>query len=291
MSPTGGMYHFRPADLIVGRVSVSLQNAFELSKKLLWAIASPTETEVKHHGSSWPTVLPEVCWVVLSEPLVCLHINRGFIGLYVSSANQLPPHGGDHRNQQLAHFEDPAVQRRAADFQTDVPFQNHALPIQRQVIAILADDRVDDDPVAGHALLDNPWGQRCRDHSKFFTRPASPFLSFRDQHEVLRRFHIQLGTLLVADHHGFFAAALAHALIRRARKNPLYARKIRRQLAAPWMFTGCLCRAPGGRLLTLRLLDHFTDYGLKFEQFHLRVGELFAACSKLLDPHQSQTLF
>jgi hypothetical protein len=60
------MYHFRPADLIVGRVSVSLQNAFELSKKLLWAIASTTETEVKYHGSSWPTVLPEVCLVVLS---------------------------------------------------------------------------------------------------------------------------------------------------------------------------------------------------------------------------------
>jgi hypothetical protein len=44
--------------------------------------------------------------------------------------------------------------------------------------------------------------------------------SFRDQHEVLRWLHIQLGTLLVADHHCFFAAAFAHALIRRARQHP-----------------------------------------------------------------------
>jgi hypothetical protein len=67
--------------------------------------------------------------MILSSALAHLHINRGFIGLYVSSANQLPPHGGYHRNQQLAHFEDPAVQRRSADFQADVSFQNHALPI------------------------------------------------------------------------------------------------------------------------------------------------------------------
>jgi len=45
------------------------------------------------------------------------------------------------------------------------------------------------------------------------------------------------------------------------------------------------------RALTLRLLDHFTDDGIEFEQFQLRVGELFAARSILLDPHQPQTLF
>ena len=67
------------------------------------------------------------------------------------------------------------------------------------MIAILADDRVDDDPVTRQALLDDPWWQRCRNHSEFLTRPASPFLSFRDQHEVLRWFHVQLGTLLVAN--------------------------------------------------------------------------------------------
>ena len=44
-------------------------------------------------------------------------------------------------------------------------------------------------------------------------------------------------------------------------------------------------------VLTLSLLDHFTDDGFKFEQHHLRVGELFAARSILPDAHQPQTLF
>ena len=44
-------------------------------------------------------------------------------------------------------------------------------------------------------------------------------------------------------------------------------------------------------VLTLRLLDHFTDDGLKLEQFQLQVREFFAGRSILLDPHQPQTLF
>jgi len=45
------------------------------------------------------------------------------------------------------------------------------------------------------------------------------------------------------------------------------------------------------RVFTLRLLDHFTDDRLKLEQLHLCVGELFAACSILCNPHQPQMLF
>jgi hypothetical protein len=49
--------------------------------------------------------------MILPSALAHLHINRSFIGLYVSSADHLSPHRGDHRDQQLAHFEDPAVKR------------------------------------------------------------------------------------------------------------------------------------------------------------------------------------
>src|ERR1022692_4341602 len=136
---------------------------------------------------------------------------------------------------------------------------------QRCVVAILADDRVDDDAVARQALLDDPWRQWCRYYSELFARPASPFLSFGDQHEVLRGFYIQLRTLLVADQHRFFAAAFAHALIRCTGQNPLYARKIRRQLLPARMFGRSLRRAPGGRFRTPRLLDLFTDDGFKLE--------------------------
>jgi hypothetical protein len=42
------------------------------------------------------------------------------------------------------------------------------------------------------------------------------FSRFVTSTKLLCWFYIQLGTLIVADRHGFFAAALAHALIRRA---------------------------------------------------------------------------
>src|SRR5664279_1244806 len=74
---------------------------------------------------------------------------------YVENDVRLEP-----RDQQLADFQDPAVQRRSADFQADVCSQNHALPMQRSVIAIFADDRVDDDAVTRQAFLDDPWWQR-----------------------------------------------------------------------------------------------------------------------------------
>src|SRR6202521_5970602 len=118
-----------------------------------------------------------------------------------------------------------------------------------------------DNPVTRQALLDDPWWERCGNRPEFLPRPASPFLSFRDQHEVLRWLHIQLGTLLVADHYGFFAAALAYTLTRCARQNPLHARKIRRQFLAARMFARSLRPAMHWRVLTLRLLDHFTDDG------------------------------
>src|ERR1017187_8659443 len=169
MSPTSGMYHSRPTDLVIRCIAVGLENAFELSQEPLRPIASATQAEIEHHTSSGATVLPEVRLVVLSSALACLHIDWGFISLNVTSTNQLSPHGGDHRDEQLADFEDPAVQRCATDFQASVSFQNHALPMQGSVIAIFADDRVDDNPVTRQALLDDPWRQWCRNHSKFLT--------------------------------------------------------------------------------------------------------------------------
>ena len=150
------MYHPRPADLIVGGIAVRLENAFELSQEPLRPVASTTQAEVEHHASSGATVLPEVRLVVLTSAFAHLHIHRRFIRLNVTAADQLSPHRRDHRDQQLADFQNPAVERGAADFQVEVPFQNHALTMQGQVIAILADDCLDDDPVTRQALLDDP---------------------------------------------------------------------------------------------------------------------------------------
>jgi len=57
------------------------------------------------------------------------------------------------------------------------------------------------------------------------------------------------------------------------------------------MLAGSVRRAPHWGALTFFRHYRFTDDGGKFEQFHLRVGELFAARSILFDAHQPQTLF
>jgi hypothetical protein len=67
--------------------------------------------------------------------------------------------------------------------------------------------RVDHDLVTGQTLLDDSSRQRGRDHSLLLARPASALLAFAYQHEVPRRFHVQLGAFLVADHDRFFPAA------------------------------------------------------------------------------------
>jgi hypothetical protein len=77
------MHHSWPTDLILSGVSVGLENAFELTKKLPRPITSTTEAEVERQGSSWATILPEIGLVVLPTALVHLHINRGFIRLNV----------------------------------------------------------------------------------------------------------------------------------------------------------------------------------------------------------------
>jgi hypothetical protein len=57
------------------------------------------------------------------------------------------------------------------------------------------------------------------------------------------------------------------------------------------MFAGPFCRSPHRCVLRLRLLDHFTDDGLRFEQLHLHLAELFSARSIFLEPHQPKPLF
>src|SRR5579864_1535731 len=129
MSPTSGMYHSRSTDLVIRCIAVGLENAFKLSEEPLRPVASATQAEVEHQSSSGATVLPEIRLVILSAALACLHIDWRFIRLNVTAADQLSPHRRDHRDQQLADFEHPAVQRRAADLQADVSFQNHTLPM------------------------------------------------------------------------------------------------------------------------------------------------------------------
>jgi hypothetical protein len=46
MRPTPGMNHLRPADVVVGGITVGLLNAIELPEKLLRSFASTAEAKV-----------------------------------------------------------------------------------------------------------------------------------------------------------------------------------------------------------------------------------------------------
>jgi hypothetical protein len=96
--------------------------------------------------------------MILAATIMCLHIDRCFIGLDVAACQQLAPHRAHHWRQHLSDRHHPAAHCGAADVDARVAQQDHALTIERIVISVFADDRVDDDAVRRQALVDDPRG-------------------------------------------------------------------------------------------------------------------------------------
>src|SRR5690242_7904015 len=69
MGPTRGMHHFRPAYIVVSRIAVALQDAFELTQKPLAPFAPAPQPEVEHHTASRSAVLPQPGLLVLPPPI------------------------------------------------------------------------------------------------------------------------------------------------------------------------------------------------------------------------------
>ena len=162
--------------------------------------------------------------------------------------------------------------RRPADLDARLPLQNRALPVQRQMIAVLGHHRVDHHPVADQTLLDDPRRHRRRRHAALFALLAGPLLALGHQHEVLGRLHIQLLALVVADHRRFRAAAAAGALFRRAGNR---SRSTRGRSAGNSWRPGCLRLASfaeagnGSRSLSAWTFD-IAHAGLQLQQLQLR---------------------
>ena len=139
---------------------------------------------------------------------------------------QFHPHYSNERNQQLSDRHHPAVERGPADLQARLPLQHGALPIQREMVAIFGDDRVDHYPIADQALFDDPCRRRSCDDAPV-AAAATTLFALDHQHEILGRLHIQLLALLVADDFGRLATVRAAGLFRRARDYALYPLQIR----------------------------------------------------------------
>src|SRR5712691_10764386 len=169
--------------------------------------------------------------MILAALIMRLHIHRRLVGLDVTTGQQLFAHGAHHWLQHLADSHYPAAHRRPADVNAGLAQQNHALAVERRVIGILADHRVDDDLIGNQTLVNNARRQRSGLHALLLTLLllASPLFALGHFHVVLGPLHIENFALFVADHHGFAYAFSAHALLRRACTYLFHAGKIGRQ--------------------------------------------------------------
>src|SRR5580698_8498465 len=127
--------------------------------------------------------------MILAATIMCLHIDRCFIGLDVAGCQQLA----------------------------------HALTIERIVISVFANDRVDDDAVRHQALVDDPCGYRSGGYALLLALLAGALLTLGDLDEILGWLHVENFADFVADHLRVSAAVAALALLRHAGNDLLHA--------------------------------------------------------------------
>ena len=221
------MHHPRPAEAaLVGYVIVGLENAREGGEELLWPFASAAHAKIEDRPTARRSVLPEVGLMVLTTLVVRLHIDRGFVGLEVTTGQQLPAHGPDHRGEHLADRHHPAAHRGPRDLDAHIAQQDGALTIEWAVIGILADDGVDNHLVGHQALVDDARWKRRHGDALLLAPLAGAFLALDDLDVILGRLDLQHFAVVVADHFRFRAALSAHALLGRASDDLLHARQI-----------------------------------------------------------------
>ena len=233
------MHHLRPAHLFVADVAVGLQYSLEPFQESLRSRPSPAHLKLEHHAASGAAILPEISLMIFASPVVRLHIHRCFIRLNVSAPQQFHAHHSNERNQQLSDRHHPAVERGPADLQARLPLQHGALPIEREMIAILGDHRVDDHSIADQALFDDPCRRRSCDDTPV-AAAATALFALDHQHEILGRLHIQLLALLVPDDFGRLATVGTVGLLRRTGDHPFHAGQIRGQGLPSRMLPRCV---------------------------------------------------
>src|SRR5215831_3218463 len=213
MRPTSHVHDLRPAYTFVGLIAVGLQNALPLLQKSFRTFTSPMQAKIEYCLTAWLTVLPQICLVIAAASIVHLHRHRRLVSLKIPRTQQSLVHRLYHRNQHLAYAHYPAVQGRPSNLQPRFALQDHGLPVQRQVVAILGNHRVDHYVITRQTLFHDPWRQRRHRHCAVLTTAADALFALDHLHEVARRFHIQLLAFVVTDDRGFLPAGTAGLLL------------------------------------------------------------------------------
>jgi hypothetical protein len=72
MRPTRCVDDSGTADMIVGPVTITLEDALEVAQEPFGSFSFATHSKVEDHRSGWPAVLPKVGLVVFSSAIVHL---------------------------------------------------------------------------------------------------------------------------------------------------------------------------------------------------------------------------
>src|SRR5450631_3730423 len=123
----------------------------------------------------------------------------------------------------------PSGHRRTSHFKSCISLENRALAIERERVAILRNDCVDDDLVRDQRLIEDAIGDRSNHHTLFLTALAGTLLALDHTHEVGGWLDVEHFALFIADDGSLFAAAAAEPPIGRAGNDLLDASKMRGQ--------------------------------------------------------------
>jgi hypothetical protein len=230
MCPTRRVDDSGSADMIVSPVTVTLEDAFEVTQESFGPFSFTTHSKVEDHRSLRATVLPKVGLVVFSSAIVHLHIHRGLVCLDIVALEQFLAHGRSDRTQKFTNAHDPPIQSRSGQVDAGFPFQDRALSVERHVIRVFAHYGVDHHPITGQAFVDDPGWQRRGLHSLLLTIFTGSLFAFGHPHKVFSRLDVKLLRSLVADHSGLFATLAADALFGCASNDLFGPRQLRRQL-------------------------------------------------------------
>jgi hypothetical protein len=106
--------------------------------------------------------------VIFASCPLGLNAHGRFIGLDIVSNQQLLGHGPADGPEQFANPHHPTVQSRSGQFDPGLPFQDRALSVERNMLSVFTDHRVNDNPITGQAFVDDPGWQRRGLDSLFF---------------------------------------------------------------------------------------------------------------------------
>jgi hypothetical protein len=220
MGPAPKVQQPASANVCVSRVPVALKSSCKPLQKRRRSAARAPHLEIVHNHAARRAVLPQVSLMIATPRALALHGNGGFIGLDITTCEQLRLHRAHHPHEQLTGSEHRTAQRALADFNAHVASQADRLVKKRKVVNILVDNGLNNEAVCKHSFFNNRCRRRRSTHSGFLATGTRTFFALDDLHEHFDGFDGEAFAAFVADELFVLTALDAGALVLVQRKKP-----------------------------------------------------------------------